>query len=40
MMSYVYNADDKGERFNPVPGTIPYLTDVSKHNCREAKLSD
>ena len=33
VMWYVYNADEKGERFNPVAGTIPYLTDVSERNC-------
>ena len=32
VMSYVYFADEKGEKFNPVAGWITYLTDVSKRN--------
>ena len=34
LMSYLYIADEKGERFNPVAGVITYLTEaLTKPDC-------
>ena len=39
-MWYISIADDKGERFNPVPGVIQYLTaEFTKRDCWYPKLS-